>query len=100
MPSADTIIEVDGDFIKNIPDRSRLRRVQTPQAFKIGTIRQAYDIALKDPDFKVTDDCGVVKRYLPDTPIFVTLGEESNMKLTYQEDTRLLEMFIQMRQTT
>jgi len=100
MPSADTIIEVDGDFIKDIPDRSRLRRVQTPQAFKIGTIRQAYDIALKDPDFKVTDDCGVVKRYLPGTPIFVALGEESNMKLTYQEDTRLLEMFIQMRQTT
>lgn len=31
VPSADTIIEVDGDFITNIPDRSRLRRGQTPQ---------------------------------------------------------------------
>ena len=26
VPSADTIIEVEGDFISNIPDRSRLRR--------------------------------------------------------------------------
>ena len=38
LPSADTIIEVDGDFISNIPDRSRLRRGQTPQAFRLETI--------------------------------------------------------------
>lgn len=61
LPSADTIIEVEGDFIHQIPDRSRLRRGQTPQAFDIEIIKQAYQIALKDPAFKVTDDCGVVK---------------------------------------
>ena len=65
LPSADTIIEVEGDFIHQIPDRSRLRRGQTPQAFDIEIIKQAYQIALKDPAFKVTDDCGVVKKYLP-----------------------------------
>ena len=97
MPSADTIIEVDGDFITAIPDRSRLRRVQTPQAFKMKTISGAYDIALRDLEFKVTDDCGVVKKYLPGTPIFVVPGEESNMKLTYQEDIQLLEMFLKIR---
>ena len=96
LPSADTIIEVDGEFIENIPDRSRLRRVQTPQAFKIATIRQAYDNALKDPDFKVTDDCGVVRKYLPDTPIYVVEGAECNMKLTYQEDTELLETYLRL----
>ena len=69
LPSADTIIEVDGDFIRQIPDRSRLKRGQTPQAFSIGTIRRAYERAQNDPDFKVTDDCGVVKKYLPDVPI-------------------------------
>ena len=49
LPSADTIIEVEGDFICQIPDRSRLRRGQTPQAFDLETIRKAYEIALKDP---------------------------------------------------
>lgn len=97
MPSPDTIIEVDGDFIAQIPDRSRLRRGQTPQAFDIQTIRHAYDIALKDPDFRVTDDCGVVRKYLPDVPVYVVKGEESNMKLTYKEDTYLLDKYFQLR---
>ena len=34
MPSADTIIEVDGDFISHIPDRSRLRRGQNTASFR------------------------------------------------------------------
>lgn len=99
LPSADTIIEVEGDFIHQIPDRSRLRRGQTPQAFDIEIIKQAYQIALKDPAFKVTDDCGVVKKYLPHIPIYVVTGEESNMKLTYKEDTYLLDKFFQLRQS-
>ncbi len=99
LPSADTIIQVEGDFIQNIPDRSKLKRGQTPQAFYIETIREAYDIALKDHNFKATDDCGVVKKYLPETPIYVVTGEESNMKLTYKEDTYLLDKFFQLRKS-
>lgn len=99
LPSADTIIEVNGDLISQIPDRSRLQRGQTPQAFAIETIRDAYRIALDDPHFKVTDDCGVVVKYLPDTPVFVVAGEESNMKLTYKEDTYLLDKFFQLRKS-
>jgi 2-C-methyl-D-erythritol 4-phosphate cytidylyltransferase len=99
IPSADTIIEVDNGFIHQIPDRSRLMRGQTPQAFHLDTIRRAYDIALSDPDFKVTDDCGVVVKYLPDTPVYVVRGEESNMKLTYKEDTYLLDKFFQLRKS-
>ncbi len=99
LPSADTIIEVEGDFIAQIPERSRLKRGQTPQAFWIGTLTEAYEKAFQDPDFKATDDCGVVKKYLPEEPIFVVLGEESNMKLTYKEDTYLLDKFFQLRQT-
>ena len=99
LPSADTIIQVEGDFIQKIPDRSKLKRGQTPQAFYIKTIRKAYDVALKDHNFKATDDCGVVKKYLPETPIFVVTGEESNMKLTYKEDTYLLDKFFQLRKS-
>ena len=90
MPSADTIIEVEGDFISNIPDRSRLRRGQTPQAFDLNVIKEAYEKALLDPNFKTTDDCGVVLRYCPEIEIALVLGEERNLKLTYPEDLGLL----------
>lgn len=99
VPSADTIIEVDGDFITNIPDRSRLRRGQTPQAFDRQLISDAYDKALKDPNFRTTDDCGVVRTYLPEEPIFVVRGEESNMKLTYREDTYMMDKLFQLKST-
>ena len=99
LPSADTIVEVEGDFIETIPDRSRLRRGQTPQAFRLETIREAYRIALQDPAFKVTDDCGVVKKYLPEEKIYVVAGEEANMKLTYKEDTYLLDKFFQLKKS-
>lgn len=99
VPSADTIIEVDGDFITNIPDRSRLRRGQTPQAFDCQLIAEAYEKALKDPNFRTTDDCGVVRTYLPEEPIFVVRGEESNMKLTYREDTYMMDKLFQLKST-
>lgn len=99
VPATDTIIEVNetGDLITNIPNRNHLRRIQTPQAFRLQVIRRAYQIALQDPTFVCTDDCGTVKRYLPEVPIFVVPGEESNMKLTYKEDLVVLEKLLQTR---
>ena len=96
VPAVDTIISTDGDFINAIPDRSKLKRGQTPQGFKLEVIEKAYQLALKDPAFKSTDDCGVVLKYLPEEKIFVVKGEESNMKLTYKEDTFLLDKLFQL----
>lgn len=95
--SADTIVEVENDIITAIPDRGKMRRGQTPQCFKQETIAKAYELALQDKKFKATDDCGIVKRYLPEEKIFVVQGEEVNMKLTYPEDTYLLDKLFQLR---
>jgi len=97
VPSADTIIEVDNNIIEGIPDRDKFRKGQTPQAFYLPVIKKAYQIALKDPLFKSTDDCGVLQKYLPEVKIFVVMGDESNMKLTYKEDTYLIEKLFQLR---
>lgn len=97
IPAVDTIISTKGDFIDAIPERSKLRRGQTPQGFKLDTIRRAYELALQDPSFKSTDDCGVVLKYLPDEKIYVVKGEEVNMKLTYKEDSYLLDKLFQLR---
>ncbi len=99
VAATDTIIEVDekGEKITQIPDRRMLRRGQTPQAFRLSTIKKAYELALSDPSFKSTDDCGTVVKYLPKVPVFVVNGEESNMKLTYKEDVFLLDKLFQLR---
>ncbi|MET3961450.1 2-C-methyl-D-erythritol 4-phosphate cytidylyltransferase [Marmoricola sp. OAE513] len=97
IPSADTIIEVDSDnVIRNIPPRANLRRGQTPQAFRAGTIRAAYAVAAGDPDFQATDDCTVVLRYTPDVPIWVVAGEERNMKVTEPIDIYLADKLFQL----
>ena len=96
--TTDTIISVDEhECIDFIPNRANLRNGQTPQCFKRGTIKRAYELALADPAFTTTDDCGTVRRYLPDEPIFVVAGDNSNMKLTYLEDLFLLDKLFQLR---
>lgn len=100
IPSADTIIEIDKqNCISAIPNRKILRRGQTPQGFRLSTIQKAYKLALSDPDFITTDDCGVVLKYLPDTKIYVVDGEDANMKLTYAEDLYLIEKLFQLKTT-
>jgi 2-C-methyl-D-erythritol 4-phosphate cytidylyltransferase len=101
VDASDTIVQVDNEknVISMIPRRSLLRRGQTPQAFKIKTIKAAYELALKDPKFLATDDCGVVSKYLPDVPIFVVKGEEQNFKLTHKEDMFLLDKLFQLKTT-
>ena len=93
IPATDTVFEVsdDGATISAIPDRKRLRNAQTPQAFRLDILQDAYNKAMKDNDFTCTDDCGVLLRYRPDIPIHLISGDITNRKLTYPEDTTLLE---------
>ena len=98
IPVADTIIQVDDtDCINAIPTRSLLRSGQTPQCFKRGVINKAYEIAMQDPNFVTTDDCGVVSKYLPETPVYVVKGEVFNMKITYKEDLFLVDKLFQLK---
>ncbi len=101
IPATDTIVQVDNNFetIENIPVRKYLRCGQTPQAFKQNIIKKAYRIAFKDPNFVSTDDCGTIVKYLPEEKVHIVMGEESNMKLTYKEDTYLLDKLFQLRST-
>ncbi len=98
IPATDTVVQVDSNnCIADIPVRSTLRCGQTPQCFKRGVIKKAYDLALKDANFQTTDDCGVVRRYLPDIPVYVVPGEVFNMKITYMEDLFLLDKLYQLK---
>lgn len=87
----DTIWETEGEVIKAIPNRCVLRKAQTPQAFRLSVIKEAYRRGLQDPEMSSTDDCGMVMRYMPEKKIYIVEGEERNMKLTYKEDIKIFE---------
>jgi 2-C-methyl-D-erythritol 4-phosphate cytidylyltransferase len=98
IPSADTLVEVDDhDIITAIPDRSRFRRGQTPQAFRLGVLREAYNRAARDYSFRATDDCGVVLHYMPEVPIKTVTGAEHNIKVTYPVDLYIADRLFQLR---
>ena len=105
VPSTDTIWEVHPDieadhvgrFVARIPERRLMWQAQTPQVFRLPLLRDAYQRALQDPQFHATDDCGVVRQYMPGTKIAVVEGEERNRKITTQLDISELEKLLKDR---
>ncbi|MFI0405055.1 2-C-methyl-D-erythritol 4-phosphate cytidylyltransferase [Actinomadura sp. 3N508] len=91
VPSPDTIVVVEDGLVVSMPPRETMSRFQTPQGFRLGTIRKAYELALADPELRATDDCGIVHRYLPDVPIRVVAGSERNLKVTQPLDAVVAE---------
>ncbi|GAA4235573.1 IspD/TarI family cytidylyltransferase [Actinomadura meridiana] len=91
VPASDTMVVVEDGLVVSMPPRETMSRFQTPQGFRLGTIRKAYELALADPDLRATDDCGIVHRYLPDVPIRVVAGSERNLKVTRPLDAVVAE---------
>ena len=96
IPSTDTVYEMADGKVARIPQRSTIMRAQTPQAFRLELIAEAYAKAL-DVDslsaeacatchLPATDDCGVVFNHLPEVSVHIVLGEEQNKKITFKED--------------
>ena len=96
IPSTDTVYEMADNKVARIPQRSTIMRAQTPQAFRLELIAEAYTKALGVNDLSAaacieahlpaTDDCGVVFSHMPHVPIHIVLGEEQNRKITFKED--------------
>jgi len=97
IPATDTIIEVKKLVITNIPNRSDMMQGQTPQCFKLKTILDAYEIAENDSNLKATDDCGIIRKYLPEEEIYVVEGSVENIKITYEQDIFMADKIFQLR---
>ncbi|MCO8018761.1 bifunctional 2-C-methyl-D-erythritol 4-phosphate cytidylyltransferase/2-C-methyl-D-erythritol 2,4-cyclodiphosphate synthase [Brevundimonas diminuta] len=84
---ADSLRRAGDDFIVGGVDRDNLWRAQTPQAFRLKTIRDAY--AAWPNDEAATDEAAVVER----AGGFVRLipGDPRLLKLTYPEDFAMAE---------
>lgn len=94
VDATDTIVRVKDNVITEIPDRRFLKRGQTPQAFKKTTLEKAFKLFMQDENKVASDDCGIVLKYLPKELIVTVQGEESNFKITHQQDIYLADNLI------
>lgn len=94
-PSYDTLKRVDSaGHILGTPDRDTLWAAQTPQVFRAGTLREAYDRALSE-GFAGTDDASLVERLGKTVAMFP--GPRDNLKITVPEDLLIVERLLALR---
>jgi 2-C-methyl-D-erythritol 4-phosphate cytidylyltransferase len=84
VPLVDTVKQIneDGGVISTL-NRAVLRAVQTPQAFKLAAVAEAYRAAAREGR-NVTDDAAALER--AGGSVVTIEGERDNFKITFAED--------------
>ena len=96
VPVKDTVKVADGDqFAETTLDRSLLWQIQTPQAFRYGLVKGAYDSLMADPALQkgITDDAMVVER-MTNEKVKLVMGDYRNIKVTTPEDMTVAAAFL------
>jgi len=75
---------------KTIP-REKVVMAQTPQGFRYGVIKKAFDDATAD-GFLGTDEAALVER--SGHPVAVVMGSPRNIKITTPADMELAEFYL------
>lgn len=81
LPSINTIVNSEGDNIKEYLGKENICYVQTPQGFISEDIKLAYSLA---GNLSENDDGGIYLRYIKNPRIY--LGDPKNVKLTFKDD--------------
>lgn len=90
---SDSLREIDGTKNK-AADRSKFRRIQTPQGFRLSTLREAYKLPYSE---EFTDEATMVQKAgYPD--IFLTEGDKRNIKITESEDLELAKFYLHLNE--
>src|SRR5580700_456267 len=94
LPAVDTVKQVErtaeGALIKATIPRASIVMAQTPQGFRYGVIKKAYDEASAD-GFLGTDESSLVERSGHD--VAVVMGSPRNIKITAPGDMELAEFY-------
>ncbi|MGY8988647.1 MAG: 2-C-methyl-D-erythritol 4-phosphate cytidylyltransferase [Flavobacteriales bacterium] len=91
VPLKDSIRKVNKESSTHV-DRTDLYKVQTPQCFVSDDIKKAYT---KEYSQKFTDDASVFEDYGGE--ITTLLGEEKNLKITTEEDLKIITILMGLR---
>jgi len=95
VPAVDTIKRVDrtaeGAMVASTIPRERVVQAQTPQGFRYGVLKRAFDDA-QAAGFQGTDEASLVERMGHD--VAVVMGSPRNIKITTPDDLELAEFFM------
>ncbi|MCI8828304.1 MAG: 2-C-methyl-D-erythritol 4-phosphate cytidylyltransferase [Ruminiclostridium sp.] len=94
IPVKDTIKRVQDGVVAETLERASLMAVQTPQVFDAELIKGALTKAQQD-QVALTDDCGAVERL--GFPVYLTKGQEENIKITTPSDLLHGEIILAQR---
>ena len=94
VPVSDTIKVAENGSVSATLDRAQLRAVQTPQAFRLDTLRKVY-AAPEERLRTATDDASLVED--AGGCVAVVAGERTNIKLTSPDDLVLAEAILAAR---
>jgi 2-C-methyl-D-erythritol 4-phosphate cytidylyltransferase len=98
LPAVDTIKQVQrtahGALVTSTIPREFIVQAQTPQGFRYGLLRQAFEEATAD-GFVGTDEASVVER--AGLPVAVVAGSQVNLKITQPGDLELAEFYLHNR---
>jgi len=98
LPAVDTIKQVErtahGALITSTIPREFIVQAQTPQGFRVGLLRKAFDEAMAD-GFVGTDEASLLERI--DYPVAVVHGSAVNLKITQPGDLELAEFYLRRR---
>ena len=95
VPVSDTIKVARDGTVSETLDRTDLRAIQTPQAFRLGLLRRLHDLPEEHLSF-ATDDASLVER--DGGRVEVVAGEKYNIKLTSPEDLIFAEAILAARE--
>jgi 2-C-methyl-D-erythritol 4-phosphate cytidylyltransferase len=95
LPAVDTVKQVErtaeGAVITATVPRGRVVLAQTPQGFRYGVLKKAFDEATAD-GFVGTDEASLVER--SGHEVAVVMGSPRNIKITTPEDLELAEFYL------
>jgi len=95
IPAVDTVKQVDrtadGAVVLATVPRERMVLAQTPQGFRFGLLKKAFDEATAD-GFLGTDEASLIER--SGGEVHVVMGSPRNLKITTPGDLELAEFYL------
>ncbi len=86
------VVSENGQVISGIPDRRQMYQGQTPQSFKICTLKKLY-ASLSDEEKKnLTDACKIY--VMRNEPVHLVEGSATNLKITTPGDYRIAQAMV------
>jgi len=97
IPIVDTVKQIRKDLIDSTLTREHLVLAQTPQAFRVEVLREAFERAKRD-EYYGTDESSLVERL--NLNVAVVRGSERNIKITRPDDLALARFYLQEEQAS